>query len=107
MGDAARFYSTPVPLGGQLAQASALSAVSWGAGRLDVFGAANDHTIPYWWYDNGSGNFNTQPEIVGDPYGPLLFPGTLTALSTGPNQLHLFAYGTDGTNIQLLYWESQ
>jgi hypothetical protein len=98
----------PQDLGGQLL-GSALSATSWGQGRLDIFGVAVDETISYWWYDNGSGNFytfNTQPELVGGPFGDVRQPWPLTAFTNGHGRMHVFAYGTDGTNIQLLYWEA-
>ena len=99
-------------LGGKLL-GTALNATSWTQQRLDIFGVATDGTIPYWWYDNSSGNvagnfytFNTQPVLVGDPYGDVRQPWALTAITKGHDRMYVFAYGTDGTNIQLLYWQS-
>ncbi|HSU15043.1 hypothetical protein [Longimicrobium sp.] len=67
-------------------------AVSWGAGRLDVFAVGEDRRILHWWFDGGWG-------------GPEPLAGTVwsapTAVAWGPNRLDVFAAGDDRT---LWHW---
>jgi hypothetical protein len=69
--------------------ASALTAVSWHPGRLDIFGVSRtDATLQHWWFDNGWGN-NAQPESLG---GALNSPA-LSAVSWRPGRLDIFGIG--------------
>ena len=82
------FVSQHESLGGALNGLYAVSAVSWGAGRLDVFGIGDNpgRSLLHWWYDNGAGNFSTQqPETLGIA-GELGGYNDLSLVSRGANR---------------------
>jgi hypothetical protein len=85
-------WGGPELLGGNLL--SAPNAVTWAAGRLDVFGVDGDTTeLLHWWWDNGWGG----PEALGGRlgHGP-------SAVSWAPGRLDVF--GTNGNTTELLHW---
>jgi len=90
-------WNGPESLGGQFFEPSALSAVSWAANRLDIFGIGSDRTLQHWAYDNGWLN-NAQPESLG---GLLAGGRGLSAVSWAANRLDIFAIGRD---VTLQHW---
>jgi len=105
------FVSQHESLGGALNGLYAVSAVSWGAGRLDVFGIGDNpgRSLLHWWYDNGAGNFSTQqPETLGIA-GELGGYNDLSLVSRGANRqdrtnrLDLFA-DSFGAREPIAYW---
>ena len=100
MSGPARFFSTPVPLGGHLSQdASALSAVAWQVGRLDVFGIGPNGSLLRWWYDGGAWQNDKQPQDLGGQF----LGGGLSAVSWGPGRLDVFGIGPD-PDLTLRHW---
>ena len=93
-------WGGPELLGGNLL--SAPNAVSWAAGRLDVFGVDADTTEPqHWWRDNTGGATATNgwagPESLGGK------------LSSSPSAVswaakHLEVFGTDVLPSGLQHW---
>jgi hypothetical protein len=92
------------PLGG-------LSAVSWGPGRIDVFGAAADGTLLHWWAADES-EWGALPQQVEWDLGGTLFnspsqpsipavASPLSAVSWEPGRLDVFGVGSGQT---LLHW---
>ena len=59
------------------------AAVSWAAGRLDVFAGTADGSLLHWWFPNSAGVFNA-PENLGQAKWPC-------ACSWAPNRLDVFA----------------
>ena len=99
MSGPARFFSTPVPLGGHLSQdASALSAVAWQVGRLDVFGIGPNLTLRHWWFDQGSWH----PQETISPQA-LSAQGGLCAVSLGEKLLDVFGIGSEGSLLRWWY----
>jgi M6 family metalloprotease-like protein len=93
----------PESLGGDFFGLSGLSAVSWAANRLDIFGIhGRDRTLQHWWYENGWGN-NGQPESLG---GHLDGDSALSAVSWGANRLDIFGIGHDDGTLQHWWYES-
>jgi hypothetical protein len=87
-------WGGPESLGGKLVGSP--SAVSWAAGRLDVFGVDDyPRTLQHWWWDNGWGG----PESLGGNFGPASAP---SAVSWAPGRLDVF--GVDDTTRTLQHW---
>jgi len=96
-------FSQPQLLGGQLTQTSALSAVSWGENRIDVFGTDGNGMLQHWWFDSG---WNPMPENLPGVQGRPLAVGqfaspSVSAISRGDQLLDIYGVGSDGT---LWYW---
>ncbi len=80
--------------------ASALAAVSWRVGRLDLFGVSRvDATLQHWWFENGWGN-GAHPESLG---GALDSPA-LSAVSWHPGRLDIFGIGAAGDRTLQHWW---
>ncbi len=90
-------WNGPESLGGQFFE-SALSAVSWAANRLDIFGMGRDDTLQHWWYENGWGN-NAEPASLG---GHLAGGLAVSAVSWAANRLDIF--GISGRDDTLQHW---
>ncbi|HEX6747628.1 MAG TPA: hypothetical protein VF092_10095 [Longimicrobium sp.] len=73
------------------------SPVSWGDGRLDVFGAGPNGALQQWWWDGSAWQFF---QFDG---GRAVMPAgsTPSAVSRRRDSLDVFAIGADGT---LLHW---
>jgi hypothetical protein len=71
-------------LGGQFQ--SGISAASWGASRLDLFGQGMDGACWHKWFDNGWSDW----ESLGGG-----FTSGIGSVSWGPGRLDLFGRGTD------------
>ncbi len=90
-------WGGPELLGGNLL--SAPNAVSWAAGRLDIFGVDSDTTeLQHWWWDNGWRG----PESLG---GNLLEDG-VSAVSWAVGRLDVFGVDTDTTEPQHWWWDN-
>jgi|HubBroStandDraft_1064217.scaffolds.fasta_scaffold66481_1 hypothetical protein len=91
------------------AVASPLSAVSWAAGRLDVFGIGSDQTLQHWWYffdqatESGSWcNGTGIPESLG---GQITAAPVVASTRNVSASLDIFAPGTGSdSNPMLQYW---
>ena len=68
-------------------------AVSWGTGRLDVFGAGENNELLHRWFDGSW----TGPESLGGTLGSI-YP---SAVSWGTGRLDVFGVGE---NRELLHW---
>ncbi|WP_198344627.1 hypothetical protein [Mycobacterium dioxanotrophicus] len=80
----------------------AVSAASWSAGRLDIFGVeANSGHLHHWWYENGWGN-ETLPGQKLDGGPVQLAGGPLSAVSWGPGRLDIF--GVEADTGHLHHW---
>jgi hypothetical protein len=85
-------WGGPELLGGNLL--SAPNAVTWAAGRLDVFGVDGDTTeLLHWWWDNGWGG----PEALGGKLS-----SSPRAVSWASGRLDVF--GADAFTSGLLHW---
>jgi len=76
------------------------TVVSWGPGRLDVFGIGFNHDLLHRWFEAGSWNppGGLPPESLG---GNLLFSTSQSAVSSKTGHLDVFGVGE---NNELLYW---
>jgi hypothetical protein len=79
-------------LGGSLRNIySAIAAVSWGPGRLDLFYVGNDNAVYHKYFDSGAwGPSMTDWESLGGEAN-----SSITAVSWGPGRLDLFYVGID------------
>lgn len=75
--------------------ASDPASVSWGSGRLDVFGRGTDNTL---YHNYNDGNWHTWTQMSGEFYG------NPSVVSWAPNRLHVFVRG-GGNQCYFNYWE--
>src|SRR5688572_32801299 len=75
-----------------------VSAVSWAANRVDVFGVSTRNTLQQWW-GNGTG-------LQGPhDHGGRLRGNTPSAVAWGPDRLDIFAIGADDNDGRVVhYW---
>jgi hypothetical protein len=86
-------------LGGTLAKSSSVSAVTWGPGRLDVFGTdANTHALQHWWWPTSGGGWNG-PE----PWGGAL-SSSPSVVSWESGRLDVFGIDSQTRTLQHWWW---
>jgi len=66
----------------------AVSVVSWGPNRLDIFGLSTKNELLHKWWNGSWGPSQTGWESLGGTLG-----SAPAAVSWGPNRLDLFALG--------------
>jgi Repeat of unknown function (DUF346) len=70
--------------------------VSWGSGRLDVFGAEPSGQLRHWWFDHG---WNGPEPLAGTASSEV----ALRALSWGPGRIDLFG-ANNGRELNHRWW---
>jgi hypothetical protein len=92
-------------LGGNL-PAGAVSAVSWGPNRIDVFAASRNpgNTVQHWWSTGGGFGMDELPLPPPDDKDDGVAAGTVTAISHAPDRLDVFGI-TGKQNIAHWQWD--
>jgi hypothetical protein len=80
---------------------TALSVVSWGQNRLDVFAVGTDNNLWHRWYDNngwanGVGRNAVWVNLGAPPTTEPALASPPSVVSWGPNRIDIFAQGNDG-----------
>jgi hypothetical protein len=69
---------------------SSITAVSWGRGRIGLFGIGSDNGCRHKWWAGFWGPSETEWEDLGG-----VFTSPIHAVSWGPNRLDLFGRGSE------------
>jgi hypothetical protein len=97
-------WEGPLLLGGVLNTGFAPIAMSWGPGRIDIFGVAHDLQLLHWWYEETYRHRHLYVSSGGpEPLGGQLASNP-TAVSWAPGRLDVFWIDAATGQIAQLTW---